>query len=115
MNGLLQDHISPEAERLALKPTELRARLRVGDSLELVHGVRLKRGELEVLPRKAMRILKVQRFEISLLKDGETSPVWLPLPRTGQHANGVTWYSTPDGFEMHALTAVFRYRIEDRP
>ncbi|NJK44584.1 MAG: hypothetical protein HC933_10130 [Pleurocapsa sp. SU_196_0] len=115
MNPLLQPHVGPESERLELTLTELRTRLRVGDTLELIHGVRVKRGELETLPKTSMRILKVQRYEISLLKDGETIPVWLPLPRAGQFTNGVTWFSTPRGYELHAPTAVFRYEQRDYP
>ncbi len=114
MNPLLQAHISPEAERVELTVSELRRRLRVGDTLKLIHGVRLKGRTLEELPHKSMQILKVQQYEIGLLKDGEQRPVWLPLPRGGQHANRVTWYSTARGYEFHAPTAVFKYAQEDR-
>lgn len=114
MNPLLQAYVSPETEHFELTVSELRRRLRVGDRLELIHGVRLKRGELEVLPLKVMQILKVQPYEISLLKDDETMPVWLPLPRRGKYANAVTWYSTPRGYEFHAPTAVFRYALKDQ-
>jgi hypothetical protein len=115
MNPLLQPHVSHEAERLELTVSELRRCLRVGDTLKLLHGVRVRGNMLEQLPPKSMQILKVQPYEISLLKDGETRPVWLPLPRGGKYANAVTWYTTPRGFEMHALTAVFLYARADGP
>jgi hypothetical protein len=115
MNALLTPYVSPESTRCPLTLGELRRRLQPGQRLVLIVGARV-RGEqlLEVQP-KTLEIVTVQAHELKLQEIGGAGPAWLPLPRGGRHANGVTWYSTPNGYEFHCPSAVFRYRLEERP
>jgi hypothetical protein len=113
MNVLLTPYISPEATRWPLTLTELRQRLQPGQRLVLIVGARVRGEQLVVVPPKTLEILKVQSYELKLQEVGGAGPAWLPLPRGGQHANGVTWFSTPDGYEFHCPSAVFQYRLEE--
>jgi hypothetical protein len=113
LNALLTPYISPETTRWPLTLTELRQRLQPGQRLVLTRGARVRGEQIVVVQPKTLEILKVQSYEVKLQELGQAGPAWLPLPRGGQHANGVTWFSTPDGYEFHCPSAVFQYRLEE--
>jgi hypothetical protein len=113
MSNLVNQFASPN--RTPITTADLRRELPVGTTLHLEFGMRNRFGTLEELPRKALRIERVERDQVGCRDSTHPDPehlTWLSFPRGGAQSNGVHWYRVDDLLEVHAPTAVFRYRLE---